>query len=182
MYVFMDVFECLLSMYVYPLQTLVPIVPSCNCILFLSLLQLLMKEKRETKDMKDEAEKYQKTLQELADHEIQEKLFKLFHAEQDIQLAEGELKEKQQELSDLVRGGEGEGLHIATLYTLQYTRVQCMHCIIVHNYTTTLRILTKTIATYCVLVSACCVCPLSLAPSPCICSPVAVRRVRTSSR
>ena len=67
-----------------------------------------MKEKRETKDMKDEAEKYQKTLQELADHEIQEKLFKLFHAEQDIQLAEGELKEKQQELSDLVRGGEGE--------------------------------------------------------------------------
>ena len=87
---------------------LVQIVPSCNCILFLSLLQLLMKEKRETKDMKDEAEKYQKTLQELADHEIQEKLFKLFHAEQDIQLAEGELKEKQQELSDLVRGGEGE--------------------------------------------------------------------------
>ena len=157
---------------------LVQIVPSCNCILFLSLLQLLMKEKRETKDMKDEAEKYQKTLQELADHEIQEKLFKLFHAEQDIQLAEGELKEKQQELSDLVR----EGLHIATLYTLQYTMVQCMHCINVHNYTTTLRIVAKTIAAYCVLVSACCVCPLSPAPSPCVCSPVAVRRVRTSSR
>ena len=107
-----------------------------------------MKEKRETKDMKDEAEKYQKTLQELADHEIQEKLFKLFHAEHDIQLAEGELKEKQQELSDLVRGGEeergggggGEGLHITTLYTLQYTMVQCICCINVHNYTTTLRI------------------------------------------
>lgn len=67
-------------------------------------LQLLMKEKRETKEMKDEAEKYQKTLQELADREIQEKLFKLFHAEEDIQHAEAELKERQLELSDLVRG------------------------------------------------------------------------------
>lgn len=71
-------------------------------------LQLLMKEKRETKEMKDEAEKYQKTLQELADREIQEKLFKLFHAEQDIQHAEAELKERQLELSDLVRGREEE--------------------------------------------------------------------------
>ena len=53
--------------------------------------------------MKEEAEKYQKTLQELADREIQEKLFKLFHAEQDIEHAERELKERQVELSDLVR-------------------------------------------------------------------------------
>lgn len=68
-----------------------------------------MKEKRETKEMKDEAEKYQKTLQELADREVQEKLFKLFHAEQDIKLAEGELKERQGEHSNLVRGGEGKG-------------------------------------------------------------------------
>ena len=52
--------------------------------------------------MKEEAEKYQKTQKELADKEILEKLFKMYHAEEDIKRAEGELRERQEELNDLV--------------------------------------------------------------------------------
>jgi structural maintenance of chromosome 1 len=63
--------------------------------------KLLTKEKKEVKEMKEEAEKYQRTQKELADKEILEKLFKMYHAEEDIKRAEGELRERQQELIDL---------------------------------------------------------------------------------
>ena len=54
------------------------------------------------KEMKDEADKYRKTQEELRDHLVQEKLFKLFHAEADMKKAEKEFKSNEEKINDLV--------------------------------------------------------------------------------
>jgi structural maintenance of chromosome 1 len=58
-------------------------------------------EKKEARAEKEEAEKYQKFQQELAEAQVQEQLFKLYHNERDIEGLAEELRVKQKDLERL---------------------------------------------------------------------------------